>query len=233
MENNIYNINLRSSLGTTPAATRQLINSLIHLSSLTKPSRTKSIKLYSTIPFYLAFKNPRDNSFLKKNNFHNFRKKGYADITVLSRETLFNLKHVLVRTKKETLAFSLKEICDKKIFLDKVTNFIESGAIYFVLVKINYDFVVFVRKRVRARKKGYLETYEYVVFTLDPLELDYSENNVIEIEHLFDEITQQIQHLLEKYNISSQKVNYVELSFSKVDRKILSDLTYDPKSTFA
>ena len=102
----------------------------------------------------------RDNSLtINRKRFNNLRKAGYADSTVLSKTKLFKLNYVLLKTKKGTLPFPLTEILGEKTFVDKVTCFIESGAIYFVISKINYGYGVV------GRNRGENENHETEVFT--------------------------------------------------------------------
>ena len=125
-------------------------NTMIKTKNTNTKNTNTNTKFYTIPPFYVLprYNSLTKNNLFKRNNFHNLRKKrGYADSTVISRDSQFNLKYVLLRTKKGTLPFPLTEIFDKETFLDKVTNYIESGAIYYVIAKVNYGSGVVGRNR--------------------------------------------------------------------------------------
>lgn len=151
-------------------------------------------------------------------------KRGYADYTYFSKDNLASLKFALRPTKKGTLIFSFTDVFNEDFFIERVGEYIDVGHIYYVISKIHYGLGVVGRNR--GEKVKFSD-----VFTPNQISLDYSDGDITQITEFYNEIISQLNHTLEKYNIAIKEIVYVELIFKIVDKKVLSDITYNPKST--
>lgn len=223
------NLNLTMSTGYRSSASplpnhyvpapsiRRLVNNYnYYLPSL--PIRINTT-LYTIPPFYLL---PRYHSLTKnRNNFPNLRR-SYADSTIFTKDN-FNLKFAFRPIKKGALIFYFTDVFNEDFFIEQVKQYIDVGHLYSVICKINYG------SGEVGRNRGEKETFS-AVFTSNEISLYYSDGDITQITEFYNEIISQLNYTLEKDNIDKKEIIHVELIFKILDLKILSDLTYNPKS---
>lgn len=190
-----------------------IINKLINYSHLGF-NHNFNAYLFSTLHSHICLNNKnfsklRINNVILKSNFSLFRQDN-------------DLKYLFKTKKYALVTFDLTDIFILDFFKEKVYSFIEHGTMYYIIAKVNYFL-----DTSEARNKGDID--DSIVFTPKQIQLDFSKGDEAEILSLYKDLVSQLQYLLNKYNISEQEVNYIQLFVKKVDQEVVNDLKYNPQ----
>lgn len=147
----------------------------------------------------------RYNSVLScKPRYLAFNKRKFAtNFDPSARLTYFKNKPIFI-----TLRFD--QIMNNEYLLSSITSSnVYKGNTYYVLIKVRYD------------SDKYYMTGNQFAFVYD------SDSNITILQ---DDIIKSLSKLLDEYDLTEDDIIYFQLIFKLIDRKFLSDLSYDPIS---